>query len=109
MQHRDEIIVQKIIKEINYATNRIKGISSDAFMKDEDAQHSVGMAVINVGELVKHVSDELRAAAPNIPWKQAAGLRDVAAHSYQTIRMDDLYSTVKDDFPYLKVLLKKLT
>lgn len=108
MQRRDEVIIQKIIKEIDFATNRIKGISSDAFMKDEDAQHSVGMAVINVGELVKHISDELRVSAPDIPWKQAAGLRDVAAHSYQTIRMDDLYSTVKDDFPRLKELLEKL-
>ena len=108
MQHRDEIIIQKIIKEIDFATNRLKHLTSEDFMNDEDAQHSVGMAAINVGELTKHISEGLRNSAPNVPWKQAAGLRDVAAHSYDTIRMDDLYKTIKDDFPQLREMLKEL-
>ena len=108
MQHRDEIIIQKIIKEIDFATNRLSGVSEDDFMDDEDAQHAVGMAAINVGELIKHISDELRKETPGIPWKEAAGLRDVAAHSYDTIRMDDLFSTVTDDFPVLREMLIKL-
>ncbi len=108
MQHRDEIVIQKIIKEIDFATNRLKGISNDDFIVDDDAQHAVGMAVINVGELIKHISDNLRKDNPGIPWKEAAGLRDVAAHSYDTIRMDDLFSTVTDDFPVLREMLEKL-
>ena len=108
MQHRDEILIRKIIKEIDFATERIESVSMEKFMTDEDAQHSVGMAAINVGEFVKNVSDELREAAPHIPWKQAAGLRDVAAHSYDTIRMDDLYQTIREDFPQLKRMLAEL-
>ena len=108
MLHRDEIIVRKIIREIDFATNRLSNLTPEVFMNDEDAQHSVGMAAINVGELTKHISDELKETAPDIPWKQAAGLRDVAAHSYDTIRMDDLYKTIKEDFPNLKRQLKEL-
>ena len=108
MQHSDALIVQKIIKEIDFASNRLEHVSPDEFMTDEDAQHSVGMAAINVGELIKHISEELRESFPNVPWKQAAGLRDVTAHSYDTIRMDDLYITIKEDFPQLRELLKEL-
>lgn len=108
MQHRDEIIIQKIIKEIDFATNRLLDVSESDFVYDEDAQHAVGMAAINVGELIKHISDELRDNNPGIPWKEAAGLRDVAAHSYDTIRMDDLFSTVTVDFPALREMLKRL-
>ena len=36
-----------------------------------------------------------------VPWKYAAGFRDIAAHKYQTLRMGDVYSTVVNDFPVL--------
>ena len=49
MQHSDSIIIQKIIGEIDFAAKRVKGITSEEFMEDEDAQHAVGMAAINVG------------------------------------------------------------
>lgn len=38
----------------------------------------------------------------NVPWKAVAGMRDVTAHKYQTLRMEDVYNTVKADFPLLK-------
>ena len=36
------------------------------------------------------------------PVKAIAGFRDVAAHKCQTLRMEDAYTTVKDDFPDLR-------
>lgn len=109
MQHKDEIIINKIIREISFATERLEGISLENFMTDEDAQHAVGMAAINVGELVKHLSEDIRTENPDIPWKEAAGLRDVAAHSYDTIRMEDLFDTIITDFPELREKLQSLT
>ena len=108
MQHKDNILITKIINEIEFAVKRIENMSQDDFMNDVDAQHSVGMAVINVGELIKHVSDDVRKDNPDISWKEAAGFRDVAAHSYDTINMDDLYITIKEDFPELKEKMGKL-
>ena len=108
MQHKDKILVTKIIDEIDFAVGRIEKMSQNEFFEDIDAQHSVGMAVINVGELTKHISDELRKEHKDIPWKEAAGFRDVAAHSYDTINMDDLYITIKIDFPKLKEKLDRL-
>ena len=34
--------------------------------------------------------------------------RDIAAHKYQTLRMEDVYYTVKQDFPILKEQLGKM-
>ena len=34
-----------------------------------------------------------------------AGMRDIAAHKYQTLRMEDVYNTVTMDFPDLKEML----
>ena len=109
MLHKDKTIINKIIREISFATKRLEGISLEDFMTDEDAQHAVGMAAINVGELVKHLSEDIRTENPDIPWKEAAGLRDVAAHSYDTIRMEDLFDTIITDFPELREKLQSLT
>ena len=32
-------------------------------------------------------------------------MRDIAAHRYQTLRMEDVYNTVTMDFPELKEML----
>ena len=106
MQHSDTIIIRKIIKEIDFDVERLKCVSSEEFMTDEDAQHAVGMAVINVGELIRHVSEELRASAPNIPWNRPPGSGTL--RRIHTIRMDDLYKTIEEDFPHLRDQLKEL-
>ncbi len=64
MKHSDTIIIEKVIREIDFAVERLREVSPEDFLDDMDAQHSVGMAAINVGELIKHVSDELREANP---------------------------------------------
>ena len=35
-------------------------------------------------------------------------LRDIAAHKYQTLRMDDIYNTATMDLPDLRVKITKL-
>ena len=76
-----------------------------ALSQDEKLKRAVGMTVINIGELVKNVSDELRSLHREVPWKAIAGMRDIAAHKYQTLRMEDVYNTVTMDFPDLKEML----
>ena len=36
-----------------------------------------------------------------------AGFRDIAAHKYQTLHMDDVFLTAKTDLPDLKKLLQE--
>ncbi len=66
------------------------------------------MTVINIGELVKTITDETRLEYQNILWKAIAGMRDIAAHKYQTLRMEDVYNTVMIDLPYLRMQLRDI-
>ena len=105
MQHRDKIILQKIVSEINIAFEMIAETGQEEFLTDEKLKRAVGMTVINIGELVKNISDDMRAEHREVPWKAVAGMRDIAAHRYQTLRMEDVYNTVTMDFPELKEML----
>lgn len=69
--------------------------------RDEILKRAVCMTVINIGELVKNLSDSCRKTYPAVPWKAISGFRDIAAHKYQTLRMEDVYETVTVDFPKL--------
>jgi len=102
MQHRDKVILEKIISEIDIAINFMGKKEISEFLEDEMVKRAIGMTVINIGELVKNVTDEIRTKHKDIPWKQIAGFRDITAHKYQTLRMDDVYMTVKVNFPELR-------
>ena len=64
--------------------------------------------LINIGELVKGISQELRAAYRDIPWRAIAGMRDVTAHKYQTLSKDDVYITCAVDLSRFESQLKAL-
>lgn len=102
MQRRDGIILQKIIDEIGIGTKLLGDASLDDFLQDEMQKRAIGMTVINIGELVKNITMELREVHPEVPWKPMAGFRDITAHRYQTLRMEDVYLTVKEDFPIIR-------
>lgn len=78
------------------------------FECNEMLKRAICMTVINIGELVKNLSDDCRRAYRTIPWKEIAGFRDIAAHKYQTLRMEDVYETVTTDFPFLDEQLKNI-
>ena len=108
MQRRDYIVINKILSEIDIAFDIIGDSDLSDFLNNEMMKRAVSMTVINIGELVKTITDETRLEYPNIPWKAIAGMRDIAAHKYQTLRMEDVYNTVMIDLPALRTQLRDI-
>lgn len=108
MQHRDYIILQKIIAELRIGMELLGKSTLDEFMENELLKRALEMTTINVGELIKNVTADLKKMYPEIPWKAIAGMRDITAHKYQTLRMEDVYNTVKLEFPALKEQLENI-
>ena len=108
MKHRDYIILKKIIEEVKMARNLIGDLNSTKFSSDEKTKRAVGMTVINIGELVKTLTDEMRNHYKDVAWKEAAGFRDVTAHKYMTLDMGDVYKTVTEDFPHFQNQLETI-
>ena len=66
------------------------------------------MTLINIGELVKNLSEDFKLEYPLIPWRRITGMRDITAHKYQTLRMEDVWLTATQDIPQLEAELKQL-
>ena len=108
MSRRDKVVLQKVISEINIGAEMIGDTSLEQFTVDEKLKRAICMTVINIGELIKNVNEDIRFKYPAIPWKAIAGMRDLAAHKYQTLRMEEVFKTVKDDFPELRIELENI-
>ncbi len=65
-----------------------------------------------IGEAARHVPDEVRGMAPDIPWNKIIGMRNILVHGYFTIDLDIVWDAVQQDVPLLKpavvALLKQL-
>lgn len=108
MQHRDIAIMNKVLAEIDIGVDMLGTSTLEEFVNDEKLKRAVSMTVINIGELIKNITEDTRKEYSDIPWKAIAGMRDIAAHKYQMLRMEDVYNTVLIDFPLLKEQLSKI-
>jgi uncharacterized protein with HEPN domain len=102
MNNRDFQIINKILKEIEVIEDLILGFDLDRFSSDERTKRAVCMTIINIGELTKSLTEDFRNSYNNVPWKSIAGMRDIAAHKYQTLKIGDVWVTIVNDIPKLK-------
>ena len=55
-----------------------------------------------VGEAVTRISPETRELAPDVPWKQIAGMRDKLMHDYFDMIPDQVWNAAFNDIPKLR-------
>jgi len=108
MDKKNEIVLKKIKAEAQVIADLIQGFNCDSFVQDERTKRAVCMTLINIGELVKLLSNEIKKAHASIPWRAIAGLRDVTAHGYMTLRMEDIWETVSVDVVKLKMEINSI-
>ena len=108
MRRRDKIALQKILKVIDETNEFLENVSEEEFLKKNLLKSATAMSVIRIGELVKNLSDEFRQENSQVNWRDIAGFRDIAAHKYETINMEQLYGTAIKDVPELKSQIEKI-
>ena len=86
----------------------MNGITQEQFLTDERTARAVSMTLINIGELVKNISQDLKEAHHEIPWRAIAGMRDVTAHRYQTLRKEDVFCTCAENLPVFEKQIEAL-
>lgn len=104
-RERDMVIRKKMLNEIADIESFILGMEASDFNESRVSQKAVMMSLINIGELSKSFSDEYLASTNSIPWKEIRGLRNIAAHQYDAIRIPNIWITIEQDIPALKKAL----
>ena len=61
----------------------MNGVSLDAFEADWQKKWLVERGLEIVSEASRHLSDEMKARHPGIPWRKIAGIGNVLRHEYE--------------------------
>ena len=80
----------------------------DELDADPKTLYSVMRALEIVGEATKSVPPSVRALDSAIPWKEMAGMRDKLIHAYETVDVEILLKTVREDIPTAEPRIRAL-
>jgi len=69
---------------------------------------AVRARLMEIGEAVKDLPDDVTAAEPDMPWREIAGMRDRLAHRYFDTSHAILTATVRNDLPELRAAVERL-
>lgn len=110
---RDFVIIEKVLRYCDEIEKTHIAFHNDKelFFNKEDGfiyRNSITMPILQIGELVKNLSEEFVAEHNSIPWKAIAGMRDIFAHHYGSIDYDMTWNTSVEDITALKEFLVKV-
>jgi uncharacterized protein with HEPN domain len=105
---KDKAYLQDIRQAILDIERFIKGINQDEFYKNKEKQYAVLRALEIIGEATKNLSRELKLKYSEVPWKDIAGMRDKLIHLYFGVKLELVWTTVKDKLPKLKKEINKI-
>jgi uncharacterized protein with HEPN domain len=105
---RDDAHVLDILKAARLAIEFKGSADKAAFLADAKTQSAVLHQLLVIGEAVKRLSPEFRAAHPEVPWRLIAGTRDKLIHFYEGVDLEEVRKMVTSDLPGLIRLIEPL-
>jgi uncharacterized protein with HEPN domain len=98
---RDEATLLDIERSAQLIIEFTRGMDREEFLDDVKTQSAVLHQLLVLGEAVKRLSPAFRGRYPSIPWVLIAGMRDNLIHEYDTVDLDEVWSTAERDVPRL--------
>jgi len=86
----------------------VDGLDRDGFAGDPRTIDAVVYRFAVLGEAAAAVPSDVRAAHQEVPWREAADMRNVLVHEYFGVRVETVWKTIHDDLPGLAERLRAL-
>jgi len=96
------------LEDITTAIAAIRSHVQRGPLSDELVSDAVRIRLLEIGEAVKALSEELTASEPQIPWRQIARMRDHLAHRYFFTEVEIIRDTVDNDLAPLLAAVERM-
>jgi uncharacterized protein with HEPN domain len=93
------VFLEHILESITIIQEYTAGFEEEQFLATRWVQDAVIRRLEIIGEAVKNLPGELRAAHPRVPWRDLAGLRDVLIHRYFGVDLELTWRLVQQELP----------
>ena len=106
---RDRTCVEHILRYCEQVRGSLVEIQHDRdrFLASHTYQNAISMCILQIGELVKRLSDDFLQEYTYIPWSLIAKTRDNYAHHYGTVDFEMVWTTAVDDLPAVEAFCRK--
>lgn len=107
MTRRDVQRVEDILRAIESILAHHPG-SLDRLRNEEPLQSHVKLKLLIIGEAASNLDSEVREAAPEVPWREIVGMRNVLVHDYDSVDLEIVWDVVENELPDLASRLERL-
>ena len=107
-QHDDSVRLRHMLDHAREAVAMVQGRTREDLDQDRMLELALVRLIEIVGEAAARVSEEGRAARPEIPWRPVVGMRNRLVHGYDTVDHDVLWDTIVEDLPPLIAAIEGL-
>lgn len=97
----DDSAILDVLGAARLAVEFRAGFDRAAFLADLKTQSAVLHQLVLLGEAVRRLSEEFRAAHPAVPWHRIIGMRNRLIHEYDRVDLEQVWETVTTHVPDL--------
>ena len=108
MQKDDRVYIGHMLDTATKAAGKAQGKTRQQYDADEDLRIVLTHLIQTIGEAASRVSAPMRAAHPQVPWKQIIAIRHRLVHDYLHVDYDVLWEVVTRDLPPLIAALERI-
>lgn len=110
MKNKDVIVLKKILDYCRQLREACDMFDNDynSFTGNSVFQNACCMCILQIGELCKVISEELRMQEKAVPWKEWCGIRDIFAHQYSNLDCQSAWDTIQHDLPELRTEVDRI-
>jgi len=102
------LYAEDIIEACEKVRRYIEGMTYEAFLADDRTRDAVIRNIEIIGEAAKGIPDSIAAGAPEIPWRNVRGMRDVLAHGYFGASNEIIWATATGRLAEIEAAAQKL-
>lgn len=104
----DLALTEHMVQALDRIEELTTRISEDQFRADWVVQNALIHELQVFGEAAGRLSDSLRSARPEIPWRKVNGLRNRLVHEYFAVDLRVVWDTAIRDMPRIRPTILEL-
>ena len=100
--------INSLLKQIDMVLEDTKDKSLEELSETSVLLRATCFSIMQIGEEMNKLQKKLGEKYANLPWQDARSMRNVIVHDYQSINVELVDLTIKNNLPKLKIAFEQI-